>query len=244
VDLANRYDLMIISTKGVSVTAARQLIETICGPDIPLFALHDFDVAGFMIFGTLSRDTRRYKFSRTVNPISLGLRLDDIDGLEREPAAATKADESQLTAQLRENGATDQEIAILLNERVEINALTSDALIEMIETKLKAHGIKKVVPSAELLSDAYIAFHKSQKIEDAFDDLQEEMPDEDDVEVPPDLEDQVRKLLDQHSHLRWDEAVHLVLDEGKLQDIEAKKTKSKEEAGDFSGSRPQDDDDD
>jgi hypothetical protein len=244
VDLANRYDLMIISTKGVSVTAARQLIETICGPDIPLFALHDFDVAGFMIFGTLSRDTRRYKFSRTVNPTSLGLRLDDIDGLEREPAAATKADESQLTAQLRENGATDQEIAILLNERVEINALTSDALIEMIETKLKAHGIKKVVPSAKLLADTYVAFDKSQKIEDAFDDLQEEMPDEDDVEVPPDLEDQVRKLLDQHSHLRWDEAVHLVLDEGKLQDIEAKKTKSKEEAGDFSGSRPQDDDDD
>ncbi len=244
VDLANRYDLMIISTKGVSVTAARQLVETICGPDIPLFALHDFDVAGFMIFGTLSRDTRRYKFSRTVNPISLGLRLDDIDGLEREPAAATKTDESQLRAQLRENGATDEEIAILIDARVELNALTSDALIEMIETKLRAHGLTKVVPSAELLADTYVAFHKSQELEGAFDDLQEEMPDEDDVEVPPDLEDQVRKLLDQHSHLRWDEAVHLVLDEGKLPDIEAKKTKSKEEAGDFSGSRPQDDDDD
>jgi hypothetical protein len=244
VNLANRYDLMIISTKGVSVTAARQLIETICGGDIPLFALHDFDIAGFMIFGTLSRDTKRYKFSHFVNPISLGLRLDDIDGLEREPAAATKTDESQLMVQLRENGATDQEIAILLNERVEINALTSDALIEMIETKLKAHGIKKVVPSVKLLADTYVAFDKSQKIEDAFDDLQEEMPNEDDVEVPPDLEDQVRKLLDQHSHLRWDEAVHLVLDGSKLEDIEARKTKSKEEAGDFSGSRPQDDDDD
>jgi len=244
VDLANRYDLMIISTKGVSVTAARQLVETICGPDIPLFALHDFDVAGFMIFGTLSRDTRRYKFSRTVNPISLGLRLDDIDGLEREPAAATKTDESQLRAQLRENGATDEEIAILIDARVELNALTSDALIEMIETKLRAHGLTKVVPSAELLADTYVAFHKSQELEGAFDDLQEEMPDEDDVEVPPDLEDQVRKLLEKHPHLRWDEAVHLVLDEGKLPDIEAKKTKSKEEAGDFSGSRPQDDDDD
>jgi hypothetical protein len=244
VDLANRYDLMIISTKGVSVTAARQLIETICGSDIPLFVLHDFDVAGFMIFGTLSRDTRRYQFSNAMNPISLGMRLEDIDGLEREPAAATKTDEEHLRHQLRQNGATDQEIAILLDERVELNALTSDALIEMIETKLKAHGIKKVVPSAKLLADTYVAFDKSQKIEDAFDDLQEEMPDEDDVEVPPDLEDQVRKLLEKHPHLRWDEAVHLVLDEGKLPDIEAEKTKSKEEAGDFSGSRPQDDDDD
>jgi hypothetical protein len=243
VDLANRYDLMIISTKGVSVTAARQLVETICGPDIPLFALHDFDVAGFMIFGTLSRDTRRYKFSSFVNPISLGLRVDDIDGLEREPAAATKTDESQLRAQLRENGATDEEIAILIDDRVELNALTSDALIEIIETKLRAHGLTKVVPSAELLADTYVAFHKSQELEDAFAKLQEDMTDEDDVEVPEDLEDQVRKLLDKHPHLRWDDAVRLTFDETKLGEIEAKKTKSKEEAGDFSESWPDDDDD-
>ncbi len=243
VDLANRYDLMIISTKGVSVTAARQLVEKICSGGIPLFVLHDFDVAGFMIFGTLSRDTRRYKFSSFVNPISLGLRLDDIDGLEHEPAAATKTDESQLTAQLRENGATDEEIAILLEERVEINALTSDALIEMIETKLEAHGIKKVVPSIELLADTYVAFHKSQKIEAAFERLKKDMPDDDDVQVPGDLEDQVREILDEHPHLRWDDAVYLVRDESKLEEIEAKKTKSKEGAGDFSGSRLEDDDD-
>src|SRR5262249_39117107 len=31
VDLANRFDLMIISTKGQSVTAARRLIDHICG---------------------------------------------------------------------------------------------------------------------------------------------------------------------------------------------------------------------
>src|SRR5216683_6643065 len=35
VNLANRYDLMIISTKGVSVTAARQLIDEICGGRLP-----------------------------------------------------------------------------------------------------------------------------------------------------------------------------------------------------------------
>ena len=44
---------------------------------------------------------------------------------------------SILRAQLAENGATDAEIAILLRERVELNAMTSDALIAMIERKLK-----------------------------------------------------------------------------------------------------------
>ena len=82
VNLANRHDLMIISTKGVSVTAARQLIDEICGEnDLPLFVLHDFDVAGFLILGTLNRDTRRYQFSNTIEPIDLGLRLEDIAGL-------------------------------------------------------------------------------------------------------------------------------------------------------------------
>ena len=91
VNLANRYDLMIISSKGVSVTAARRLVDTVCGEHgLPLFVLHDFDVAGFMILGTLQRDTRRYQFSNAVEVVDLGLRLADIEGLEREPAAATR----------------------------------------------------------------------------------------------------------------------------------------------------------
>ena len=130
VDLANRYDLMIISTKGVSVTAARRLIDHVCGHgSLPLFTLHDFDVAGFLILGTLQRDTRRYQFSSDVEVIDLGLRLADIGGLEREPAAASRSGSDTLRAQLAENGASDAEIAILLDERVELNAMTSDAFV-------------------------------------------------------------------------------------------------------------------
>src|SRR5262249_54679522 len=126
VNLADRYDLMIISTKGVSVTAARQLIDEMCGEDgVPLLVLHDFDNAGFMIFGTLHRDTRRYQFRNSVEPVDLGLRLDDIADPEREPAAATKTGAADLRAQLAENGATPDEIEILLRERVELNAMTA-----------------------------------------------------------------------------------------------------------------------
>jgi hypothetical protein len=143
VNLANRYDLMIISTKGVSVTAARRLIDDVCGDyDLPLFVAHDFDTAGFLILGTLQRDTRRFQFSSTIEVIDLGLRLADIAGLEREPAAATKTSAGILRDQLAKNGATAAETAILLNERVELNAMASDALIEMIERKLKDYGLE------------------------------------------------------------------------------------------------------
>ena len=92
VKLADRYDLMIVSTKGVSVTAARRLIDDVCGNyDLPLFVLHDFDVAGFLILGTLQRDTPRFQFTNAVEVVDFGLRLDDIEGLEREPAARPRS---------------------------------------------------------------------------------------------------------------------------------------------------------
>jgi hypothetical protein len=50
--LAEKYDLAIMSSKGMSVTAARQLADRICSRyNIPLLILHDFDIAGFSIAG-------------------------------------------------------------------------------------------------------------------------------------------------------------------------------------------------
>jgi DNA topoisomerase VI subunit A len=46
--LADRYDIAIMSTKGLSVTAARRLVDQMCGRyKIPLLVLHDFDKSGF-----------------------------------------------------------------------------------------------------------------------------------------------------------------------------------------------------
>ena len=166
VDLANRFDIAIMSTKGVSVTAARLLVDTMCNKyDIPLLVLHDFDVAGFTIKGTLQRDTRRYEFRNAINVIDLGLRLEDIDGLETEPAAETKTNEDKLCEQLRNNGATEEEIALLLTERVELNAMGSDELIEFIEDKLAENGIEKVVPDQKRLGEAYREFDRSIRLQ-------------------------------------------------------------------------------
>jgi hypothetical protein len=233
VDLANRYDLMIISTKGVSVTAARRLIDDVCGDnDIPLFVLHDFDLAGFMILGTLQRNTRRYQFLNTIEVIDLGLRLEDIAGLEREPAAATKVSEDKLREQLAENGASAAETAILLNERVELNALTSDALIAMIERKLKAHGLKKVIPNDDVLAEAYKAFHRSKELREEFEKLESKFK-ESKIKVPKNMKNRVGAVLKKHPDLRWDEAIKIVLDTTQLDHVRAEKRKAKKESGDF-----------
>ena len=237
VDLANRRDLMIISTKGVSVTAARRLIDHLCGGyGLPLFALHDFDVAGFLIFGTLQRDTRRYQFSSDFEVVDLGLRIDDIAGLEREPAAATKTSPDILRAQLAENGATDAEAAILLHQRVELNAMASDAFIAMIERKLDDYGLEKVVPDDDLLAQTYRGFHRSQQLREKFEKLTKTFDEEaGEVEIPGDLEDQVRAVLTEHGDLRWDDAIQIVLDETTLDRVREEKQNAKKKSGDFTG---------
>jgi hypothetical protein len=240
VDLANRYDLMIISTKGVSVTAARRLIDEVCGGnDLPLFTLHDFDFDGFKILGTLQRDTRRYEFSNAIEVSDLGLRLDDIAGLEREPAAATKTSAANLRRQLAENGATDAEIAILLTERVELNAMTSDALVAMIERKLKDYGQQKVIPDDDLLAEAYLAFHRSNELREQFEELEDEF-EESKIKVPKTLKNQVRTILTKHPDLRWDDALKIVLDKTQLAAVRAEKQKAKKKSGDFTDADEED----
>ena len=52
--------------------------------------------------------------------------------------------------------------------------MTSDALIAMIERKLKAYGLKKVVPDDDLLGEAYRAFHRSNELREQFEELESE----------------------------------------------------------------------
>jgi hypothetical protein len=102
--LAERYDLAIMSTKGLSVTASRLLVDRLCSEyGIPLLVLHDFDKSGFSIVGTLRRNTRRYRFRNRIDVIDLGLRLADVEewGLESEDVYLGQTD---IGPNLRENG--------------------------------------------------------------------------------------------------------------------------------------------
>ena len=97
VHLRERFDLLTMSNKGMSVTASRELVDELCAVSaeqgIPLFILHDFDTSGFSIAGTLTNDTRRYRFRNQIKVFDIGLRFDDIEGLETEPVSHSLARE-------------------------------------------------------------------------------------------------------------------------------------------------------
>jgi hypothetical protein len=160
VRLADRLDIGTVSSKGNSVTAARMLADHL--NNIPLFTLHDLDVAGFTI-GQIGEDNRRYTYKNAIDVKNIGLRLDDIleiDGANIDDMAESVTvikekdgddDDDRETKfankreKLADNGATDDEINFLLGEgeftrngsrRIELNALTSRQLVDLRDNLL------------------------------------------------------------------------------------------------------------
>ena len=209
VKLGKRYDLAIMSSKGMASTAARDLVDDICSGDVPLLVLHDFDAAGIIINDTLENDTRRHSHSGTPNVIDLGLQYGDIGGLAAEPNNSNISDE-----RLIEAGLSGAAIDFLRGQRVELNAMTSPQLVEFVERKLKLHGIKKVIPDDDKLAEAYETFVKGDRLQKEFEELQEkfEDDDEDPIEAPKNLTAKVKKLLKEQPDITWDRAIELLID--------------------------------
>jgi hypothetical protein len=204
--LAERYDLAIMSTKGMSVTASRNLVDTLCGDhSIPLLTLHDFDKAGFSIVGTLQRNTRRYSFRHKINLIDLGLRMGDIAGLETEDVYTQSPIKARLN--LRENGATAEEIDFLLTQRVELNAFASDTFLEWIEGKLKEHGVSKVIPNEACLARAYRRAKERAFVQQKIDAALAEAGEIGKVEIPDTLRAEVKDRLSKNPAATWDSVI-------------------------------------
>jgi hypothetical protein len=212
--IAERFDIAIMSTKGMSVTAARTLVEELCGKrGLPLFVLHDFDVAGFSIKKTLTESGERYQFRHKVNFIDLGLRLADVEALGLPSEKVRLRDSRSATAdRLRINGATPAEIGFLTGgERVELNALPSDQFIALVERKLAAHGVAKMVPPVDMLAETFTTFKRGAAAEKAL-KAELERLNKEPVGVPDDLDAQVRAHLAENPADTWDKAVRTIVE--------------------------------
>lgn len=214
VRLAERYDLAIMSTKGLSVTASRLLVDRLCAAhQVPLLVLHDFDKSGFSILGTLRRDTRRYAFRNRIEVFDLGLRLQDVEdsGLETEDVVH-KSDPAR---NLRENGATTEEIAFLRTRRVELNAFASADFVAWIEEKLEQHGVAKIVPDESALTLAYRRSVASRYVASRLQStIREAQRHAAEAPVPDDLAMLVAAGLQSDRAQSWDEVVQRLAMQG------------------------------
>ncbi len=222
--LAERYDLAVMSTKGMSVTAARKLVEELSRQGVTILVLRDFDKAGFSIAHTLRTDSRRYQFESRPRVIDLGLRLKEVQEmhLDSEPVEYRGGGGRQRLStdpriRLRECKATKEECDFLVSrptpygwagERVELNAMSSAQFITFVERKLVENKVRKVIPGRKPIERAYrrsleIAF-LNQSIEEQAQRARERARR---AKVPRNLQNRVAALLKENPALPWDQAL-------------------------------------
>ena len=201
------YDVAIFSTKGMSTTASRQLVDRLSADGIPIFLLHDFDAAGMTIARTIQSDGRRYKFSHTPQVIDLGLRLEHVEemALESEEFIWPARQNQDPRENLRDCSATDDELEFLVEgqrggrwygRRVELNAMTAPQFVEFVHGQLEAHGVEKVVPDDETLAAAFQHVRQQSALMEKVRELLQQAETESEIfTTPDDLADQVRDLI-------------------------------------------------
>jgi hypothetical protein len=220
-EIAKKYDLMIFSSKGMSTTATRMLVEALSDHGVTILIVHDFDKSGLGIVHNLYHDTRRYQFAQEPNVIDLGLRLDDVQelGLSAEPCEYLQ--HKNPADILREYGASQAERDFLVTgragykgwagQRVELNALTARQFISWLSDKLDQHGVKKVIPDAETLKIAFARAEKVFKIKQALEEICKE--DSDKLPVPKDLQHLIEAQFVKDSTVSWDIALQDIVAE-------------------------------
>jgi hypothetical protein len=213
--IAERFDIAIMSTKGMSTTAARMHIDGLSPHIANVLVLHDFDVTGFSIFGTLGTDSRRFRFKNRVSVIDIGLRLNDVESLslQSEPVQISGNWDAR-AATLAEHGATRSEISFLRERRVELNAMTAPVFVAFLERKLVEHGVSKLVPDAPTVERHARRIVEQQLAERAMREILPKIHNQaESVQLPENLRDEIRDKLQQEPEIPWDKALADIAEE-------------------------------
>ena len=75
------FDIMLAASEGQGVEALKEMVEemTLLHPDVTIYLLHDFDIAGVQIAAAMmGRDTKSWDWSVTPNVVDLGVHHEDI----------------------------------------------------------------------------------------------------------------------------------------------------------------------
>ena len=153
-----RHDCALLSSKGFSTRAARDLIDRLAEHDEPvtIFCAHDADAAGGVIYETLqgatkARGARKIKIENLgLEPweaIAMGLEVEEVDrGENRKPVADYVANRDDVAPE----GTSWEEW--LQTHRIETNAMTTPQFIEWLDGKMAEHGDGKLIPPPEVLT--------------------------------------------------------------------------------------------
>jgi hypothetical protein len=95
---------------------------------------------------------------------------------------------------------------------VELNSFTSEQFVEWLDSKLKKHKAKKVVPEEAMLAEAWRRAAAIQRFQQIIDAGQKEVTAyAATLTVPRGLRRQIAKMVDENPALAWDNALEVLL---------------------------------
>jgi hypothetical protein len=149
-----RHDCMLISSKGFTTRAARDLVDKLAEHDEPItiFCVHDADAYGTMIYQTFQEATKA-RGARKIRIVNLGLEPWEAIELGLEVETVPRGDQRKAVAQYvldREDGAHWAEW--LQTHRVELNAMTTPEFIAWLDRKMAEHGVGKLIPPDDVIA--------------------------------------------------------------------------------------------
>ena len=154
-----RHDCAVMSSKGFSTRAARDLIDKLVEHDEPIevFCAHDADASGTMIYQTLQEATRA-RGARKIEIVNIGLEPWEAVAMGLEVETVEAGERRKPVADyvgLYEGDDNDWD-EWLQTHRVELNAMTTPELIEWLDDKMEVYGSGKLIPPTEVLEDTFM----------------------------------------------------------------------------------------
>jgi hypothetical protein len=214
-----RHDCAVMSSKGFSTRAARDLIDKLVETDEPVevFCVHDADASGTMIFQTLQQETKA-RGARKVKIVNLGLEPWEAIEMDLETETLDEKDRVKPVADyVREHDGNWEDW--LQSNRIELNAMTTPQFLEWLDRKMAEFGSGKLVPPSDVLEQE-LADRLENKVRTA---ITEHILREAQIDTrvtaavakikKPDgatLARDIKRLFEQQSDRQWQDAIEAV----------------------------------
>lgn len=134
--VGEKYNMIIVSGQGFSTRAAKTLLYEVHRRGLKLYCLHDLDISGVFIFDSFKNVNAKFKYEIPIE--DLGVTFEDVEryGIEPERVDIKKEDTNKLQSlpykyQRFFDGGDKY-------KRVELNAFTTEQMLEILERKLSS----------------------------------------------------------------------------------------------------------
>jgi hypothetical protein len=148
-----RHDCALMSSKGFTTRACRDLVDLVATHDEPvtIFCVHDADAYGTMIYETFQEETKA-RGARKIRIVNLGLEPWEAVAMGLEVEPVEDKGKRKPVADYVLYSADDTEVdwtEWLQTHRVELNAMTTPEFIAWLDRKMA--GYAKLVPPTDVI---------------------------------------------------------------------------------------------